>query len=182
MIKITEQIIQQIYVNNGLKYYDRIDIIQYMCEFAKINTPLRIGHFLSQLAHESGEFRYRIELRSDENAEEVYGHNTSIGNTLGNNKPGDGAKYKGRGFIQLTGKHNYQEYSDATRLDFVNNPEWLERDFWAFHSACWYWSSRDLNKLADRDKVRAITRRINGGYNGMESRLRYLNRAKRALR
>lgn len=139
-----------------------------------ITTPLRIAHFIAQLAHESGAFRYAEELA---NGSAYEGRNN-----LGNTQPGDGVRYKGRGLIQLTGRANYAAYSKAAGVDYLAKPQQLASDaFAAVDVACWFWETRDLNKLADADDVRGITRRINGGFNGIDDRIDYLRRGKAVL-
>ncbi|MEM6986169.1 MAG: glycoside hydrolase family 19 protein [Pseudomonadota bacterium] len=140
-----------------------------------IDTPLRIVHFLAQLAHESGSFRYAEELASGA----AYEGRSDLGNT----RRGDGKRFKGRGLIQLTGRANYQAYSDDSGIDYVAKPKLLATDAKAsVDVACWFWSTRGLNTLADADDVRAVTRRINGGYNGIDDRIAYLKRAKCLMR
>ena len=139
-----------------------------------ITSALRIAHFIAQLAHESGAFRYAEEL-ADGSAYEGR-------RDLGNSEPGDGPRYKGRGLIQLTGRANYAAYSKAAGVDYLAKPQRLASDpFVAVDVACWFWHSRDLNKLADVDDVRGITRRINGGFNGIDERIDYLLRGKAVL-
>ena len=135
---------------------------------------LRSAHFIAQLAHESGAFRYAEELADGS----AYEGRADLGNT----QPGDGVRYKGRGLIQLTGRANYAAYSRASGVDYLAKPQLLASDaFAAVDVACWFWKSRDLNKLADADDVRAITRRINGGFNGIDDRIDYLLRGKAVL-
>lgn len=143
--------------------------------FAKfeVNTPLRIAHFLAQTLHESGEFRYQEELAS--------GADYQGREDLGNLQAGDGVRFKGRGLIQVTGRFNYTQISKDLGFDYVANPERLAELPDCVNSAFWYWNSRSLNQLADRDKFELITRRINGGVNGWDDRLKYLNRAKEVL-
>lgn len=139
-----------------------------------ITSALRIAHFIAQLAHESGAFRYTEEL-ADGSAYEGR-------RDLGNSQPGDGPRYKGRGLIQLTGRANYAAYSQAVGVDYLAQPQRLASDpFAAVDVACWFWQTRDLNKLADQDDVRGITRRINGGFNGIDDRIDYLLRGKAVL-
>ena len=136
-----------------------------------INNPLRAVHFLAQLAHESGSFRYAEELASGE----AYENRIDLGNI----KKGDGKRFKGRGLIQLTGRANYTQYSEATGIDYVKNPKLVASDAKvSVDVACWFWKSRQLNVLADRDDVRAVTKRINGGFNGIDDRIAFLMRAK----
>lgn len=147
-------------------------INRYASEFG-ITTALRMAHYLAQIAHESGELRYTEELAS---GAEYEGRKD-----LGNTKKGDGVRYKGRGLIQLTGKANYKAYKEYCGFDVVAKPELLEQPLGAVRSSMWYWKTHDLNALADKDDVKAVTKRINGGYNGLAARQKYLDRAKNAL-
>jgi putative chitinase len=136
-------------------------------------TPRRQAAFLAQLAVESGELRYFRELASGE----AYEGRANLGNT----QPGDGVRYKGRGPIQLTGRANYRAAGRALGLPLEERPELVERPEVGFRVAAWFWGSRGLNPLADagtEEAFREITRRINGGYNGLETRLRYWRRAR----
>ena len=147
-------------------------INRYASEFG-ITTALRMAHYLAQIAHESGELRYTKELAS---GAEYEGRKD-----LGNTSKGDGVRYKGRGLIQLTGKANYKAYKEYCGFDVVAKPELLEQPLGAVRSSMWYWKTHDLNALADKDDVKAVTKRINGGYNGLAARQKYLDRAKKAL-
>ncbi|NOK21889.1 glycoside hydrolase family 19 protein [Corallococcus carmarthensis] len=138
-----------------------------------INTPRRQAAFLAQIAHESAEFRYFEELAS--------GHAYERRKDLGNTQPGDGARYKGRGPIQITGRSNYRAAGEALELDLENNPTRAADPDVGFRTAVWFWNSRNLNKHADKGEFDAITRRINGGYNGKASRDSYYQRALRLL-
>ena len=102
---------------------------------------------------------------------------------LGNTHAGDGVKFKGRGLLQLTGRANYQAYARSRFCngDLMSHPDWLAHLPGAVKSAMWYWWSRGLNALADQDNVFAITRKINGGTNGLEQRKIYLTIAKANL-
>lgn len=171
----------------------------------EITTPLRIAHFIAQLAHESGAFKYtsenlnysakalmavfgkyfptaelanNYERNPEKIANRVYANR--MGN--GNEESGDGWKYRGRGLIQLTGKDNYSQCSRDMNLDLINNPDQLANDAnIAVLAAGWYWSVRKLNLYADSDDIISITKRINGGLNGIDDRKAYLERAKSAL-
>jgi putative chitinase len=138
-----------------------------------IVTPLRQAHFLAQIAHESDYFRALEEYAS--------GADYEWRSDLGNVYPGDGVRFKGRGLIQITGRKNYQECGRALGIDLIANPVRLEDPDLACRSAGWYWSSRQLNALADRDEVETITEIINGGWNGLSDRKQLLSRAKQAL-
>lgn len=98
---------------------------------------------------------------------------------------GDGWKYRGRGPIQLTGKDNYKAFTDAIGkkygVDFVANPDLLAQPKWGFKAAAWYWTTRNLNALADQGNFDQITYRINGGYKGKEDRDKRFLAAKAAL-
>lgn len=167
-----------------------------------IDTPLRMAHFLSQIAHESGSFKYKSEnlnysakaLRavfgkyfdSDEMAEQYARKPEDIANVVyanrmgnGDTASGDGWRYRGRGLIQLTGRENYAHCAQAIDMDCENTPELLNEDAAAaVAAACWFWQSRKLNDLADQDDIKSITRKINGGYHGLQERESFCNRAK----
>lgn len=147
-------------------------IQQAMEEFA-ITSYLREAAFLAQLAHESGELRYMEELASGA----AYEGRKDLGNT----QPGDGKRFKGRGPIQLTGRANYKKYGDLLGLDLVNNPTIAATPQVGFRIAGQFWKLNGLNELADQQKFETITRRINGGLNGQEDRVKYYNRAKGVL-
>ena len=134
-----------------------------------INTPLRVAHFMAQIHHESGGFKYTKEIGNDAYFKKYEGRKD-----LGNVKEGDGLRFKGRGFIQVTGRANYTVLSKDTRIDFLNNPELLEQEANAMISALWFWNKKKLNELADKDDCKAITKKINGGYNGLADRERLL--------
>lgn len=123
-----------------------------------INTPLRLAHFFAQLAHESANFTRLREIGNDS-----YFAKYEFRDNLGNTQKGDGLKYKGRGLIQITGRYNYTALSKATGIDYVNHPEWLEREADAMTSALWFWNKSGLNKYADQDNVDAISDLINKG-------------------
>jgi len=139
-----------------------------------IDTPRQIAHFISQLAHESGSLLYAEELASGS----AYEGRTD----LGNNQPGDGVRFKGRGLIQLTGRNNYTQYSKFTGIDYIGDPIKLATDpFACVDVACWFWKDRNIGPLAEADDAKAVTKRINGGYNGLDDRLEHLARAKALL-
>lgn len=143
-----------------------------MNEF-EINTPDRQAMFLAQVAHESGELRYMLEL-ADGKAYEGR-------KDLGNDQPGDGVRYKGRGLIQITGKANYQKCGEALGLDLIGLPGLLQEPINACRSAAWFWGTRKLNESADVGDFIRVTKRINGGTNGLADRQKYWGRAKTAL-
>lgn len=138
-----------------------------------IDTPLRQAHFLAQIGHESGQLRYVKELAS--------GAAYEGRKDLGNSQVGDGIKFKGRGLIQLTGRHNYTALMMALDIDSIEHPELVELPDNAARSAAWFWWNNNLNVLADRDDLVNVTKRINGGTNGIDDRSMLLKRAKKVL-
>ncbi|NWB67679.1 glycoside hydrolase family 19 protein [Pseudomonas sp. I8001] len=146
----------------------------------QITTPNRIAAFLAQIGHESGELRYVRELGSDQYLSKY--DTGTLAARLGNTPEadGDGQKYRGRGLIQITGRRNYLACSQALFGDerLLHQPELLETPQWACESAAWFWQRNGLNELADQDQFTTITRRINGGLNGLENRMQLWARAK----
>lgn len=185
------------------EYY--IEALNIILPQYEIDTKLRLCHFLAQIIHESGHLKYNQEnlnysakaLRSvfgkyfkTDSEAEVYARkpekiaNKVYANRMGNGNEasGDGWKYKGAGLIQLTGKDNYKKCSDALNLNLLEKPELIYTNpEICVKTACWFWSSNNLNSLADIDDIKSITRRINGGYNGLEDRIKILNIAKKIL-
>jgi len=133
----------------------------------QINTRLRIAAFLAQIGHESGSLVYSKELGGPSYFAKYDGRKD-----LGNTEPGDGARFAGRGLIQVTGRANYLKASQALFGDdrLLRKPDLLEVPDWAAKSAVWYWTTRNLNALADQDRFTDITKAINGGTNGLEDR------------
>jgi putative chitinase len=141
---------------------------------ADINTPLRAAHFLSQVGHESADLLYTEELASGE----AYEGRAD----LGNNQPGDGRRFRGRGLLQLTGRANYAAFGAAVGRDLLTDPGSVSRDpALCVGVATWFWARHGLNALADADDCAGITRRINGGVNGLADRRARLEVAKAAL-
>jgi putative chitinase len=137
----------------------------------------RKSAFIAQIAHESGQFNYVTEIASGS----AYEGRKDLGNTI----VGDGVKFKGRGLIQITGRANYGLCSTAltgSSHTFIDNPELLATPLYACLSAGWYWNSRGLNTLADMGDFMGITKRINGGTNGLASRLEFWERAKKSIK
>jgi putative chitinase len=136
-------------------------------ESGKINTRLRQANFLAQIGHESGSLVYVKELGGPSYFAKYEGRKD-----LGNTQKGDGVKFPGRGLIQVTGRANYAKASQALFGDarLLDDPELLEEPEWAAKSAVWYWTTRNLNALADADRFTDITKSINGGTNGIDDR------------
>lgn len=138
-----------------------------------IVTALQKAHLLAQVAHESDGFRTATEYASGR----AYEGRADLGNL----QPGDGVRFKGRGLIQLTGRENYATFSHAMGQGdlFVRSPELVAQLPWAVAAAGWFWKRKGLNSLADRDDVVAVTKRVNGGTNGLEDRKLRLAQAKK---
>jgi putative chitinase len=156
-----------------------------------ISTPKRQAYFIGQCMHESGGFKQLKENLNysakglmatwpsrfpDMDTAEKYERNPEkIANKvysgrMGNTEDGDGAKYIGRGLIQLTGKENYANCGNAIGVDLVANPDLLSTPKYAALSAGWFWNRKGLNALADADDIDTITKRINGGLIGIADR------------
>lgn len=148
------------------------------CIEFQINTPQRITAFLAQLAHESGELRWMNEIWGPTEAQHRYEPPSKLAARLGNTQPGDGKRYRGRGPIQLTGRANYKIAGAALALPLEDNPDLVATPAVGIRVAGWFWHSKDLNTLADQNNYLGITRRINGGTNGLADRVKYWERAK----
>jgi putative chitinase len=139
-----------------------------------INTPLRLAHFLAQVGHESGGFRYIREIWGPTPAQLGYEGRKDLGNV----QLGDGSKFRGRGLVQYTGRANYAELSQHIFKDarLLDTPQLLEVPEYAVQSACHFWKSRGLNELADKGATKEVivkvTRKINGGTNGLDDRIK----------
>ncbi|MDO8033884.1 glycoside hydrolase family 19 protein [Janthinobacterium sp. SUN128] len=143
-----------------------------MVEFS-IDTPQRQASFLAQVGHESGQLRYVRELASGA----AYEGRADLGNVIA----GDGVRFKGRGLLQVTGRANYAACGVALNLDLLAAPQLLEQTTAACRSAGWFWQSRGLNRLADAGDQERVTRRINGGVNGLAERLALYAAARKVL-
>lgn len=142
-----------------------------------INKVLRVSHFVAQISHETGGGRWLSELGGPQYLKR-YDPGTAIGARLGNTKPGDGARYKGRGFIHLTGRYNYRATGERLGLELEDNPELAEEPDTALLIACHYWQQRKINRAADRDDIRWATQLVNGGVNGLHDRKGWLYKSK----
>ena len=150
-----------------------LPLFQNMLPQYQINTPLRIAHFLAQVGHESLSLIYTEELASGE----AYEGRKDLGNT----ETGDGKRFKGRGLIQLTGRANYATYSNEACLALMEDGKQSllsQLPTYALDVSLWFWKKNNLNSKADIDDIRAVTKRVNGGYNGLDDRQNYLCRAK----
>jgi putative chitinase len=172
--------------------------LQETFEKYQINTPKRQACFIGQCMHESGGFKFLKENLNysakalmntwpsrfpDMDTAEKYERqpekiaNKVYSGRMGNTEDGDGAKYIGRGLIQLTGKDNYKAFGEAIGEDLVSNPQLVEEPRYAALSAGWFWNKRGLNALADIMDITTLTVRINGGKIGIDDRIAKINKA-----
>jgi putative chitinase len=165
-----------------------------------INSPKRVAAFLAQCAHESGGFKFlkenlnykaeslvkvfpkyfktldeakKYEKQPEKIANKIYGGR--MGN--GPESSGDGFRYCGRGLIQLTGKDNYTLFAASIDTPIEDIPEYLQTFEGAVQSACYFWESTGLNKEADAGDIKTMTRKINGGYIGLDDRIKHYEHA-----
>ena len=163
------------------KFDDMLDLgaacANYLPRFGLMDTVPRLANWLGQAAHESGSFRYLKEIWGPTDAQRRYEGRHDLGNT----EPGDGKRFMGRGLFQVTGRNNYKEMAMRTGKPLLDQPELVEQPDAAVLTACIYWQSRGLSRLADEGKEDDITRRINGGTTGIIERRVLVARAKSVL-
>lgn len=169
-----------------------------------INTPLRLAHFMAQLEHESRlkpisenlnysadglsktfpKYFPTIEKANEYSRKPILIASRVYANRMGNGneQSTDGWKYRGRGFIQITGKENYLLLSKDTQINCLNNPDILLEEANAMISACWFWNKKKINELADNDDVQMVTLRINGGSNGLAERIKLTEKWKTIIK
>ncbi len=182
-MSLTEQQLQRIMPNARRQAGVFVSALNAAMVHRQINTSQRQAAFLAQVGHESGELNYVRELGGDQYLSKY--DTGSLAARLGNTPEadGDGQRYRGRGLIQITGHNNYLRCSLALFGDerLLRTPELLELPQWAAESAAWFWWVRGLNALADQGEFEAITRKINGGLNGLQERLQLWGRARAML-
>ena len=171
MININQ--LGEIFPHAGDKIFTYFGPLNDAMDEREVNNPNRQTMFLAEVAVESGELRYVEEIASGA----AYEGRAD----LGNSQPGDGVRFKGRGLIQITGRFNYEKCGAALGLDLIASPELLCTPENASRSAAWFWQTHGCNELADADNFRRVTLVINGGLNGYEDRLAYLELAQKAL-
>ena len=176
-MSITEQQLQSIMPNARRQAGVFVPVLNTAMQRYQIIGRKRVAAFIAQLGHESGQLRYVREIWGPTPAQAKYEGRADLGNT----QPGDGSKYRGRGLIQITGRANYAACGEEMGLDLITQPELLELPQYAAMSAAWFWKQNGLNDLADRDQFNTITRRINGGLNGLQDRLKIWSRARAVL-
>lgn len=145
-----------------------------------MDTGIRVAHFLAQAGCET--FQFSALTETPKNGGREYDLGTKVGKVLGNEYPGDGPRYIGRGLLHLTGRRNYRSMGSRIGTDLENNPVSVGSDQdLAVRTACEYWRNKGLNIFADRDDFDTVTYRINGGHNGRDERYKALQRAKNKL-
>ena len=205
-MELTQQQLQQLLPKNPYVPQWHHALSQLLPDY-EINTPQRIAAFIAQCSHESGGFtalkenlNYRWEtLRkifpkyfpTDDlakayaampNKQEAIANRcyaSRMGN--GDEQSGDGFRYCGRGLIQLTGKNNYQLFAESLEMNVEDVPAYLATFEGAAQSACWFWESNNLNRFADVGDIKGLTRAINGGYIGLEDRIKHYEHALHVL-
>jgi putative chitinase len=183
---------------------DWLPWIQKTCDRYSINNTIRQASFLGQCMHESNNFKTLQEnlhysanglkavwcsrFPTDEIANKYANHPDMIANKVyanrmgnGDEESGDGWKYRGRGIIQCTGKDLYKTLSDVLNIDLMSFPDFLMEMPYASMSAGWFWNKKGLNALADAKDYKEMTRRINGGFNGLDDRIAKINKAMEVL-
>ncbi|WP_024696136.1 glycoside hydrolase family 19 protein [Pseudomonas syringae] len=198
---ITAQQLLQILPSAGTKVGVFVPALNTAMGKYQIVTPFRIAAFIAQVGHESAQLtamvenlnysatalqktwpnRFTPELAAQYARQPERIANVVYGSRLGNSEKGDGWKYRGRGLIQLTGKTNYRQCGEALGVDLLARPELLETPEYAALAAAWFWSVNGLNTLADTGDIIAITKRINGGTNGLADRQELYERALKVL-
>jgi putative chitinase len=202
-MQITREQLQQIIPKNP--YIDQwCSALNQLLPDYSIDTPQRVAAFLAQCAHESGGFvflkenlNYRAaslrkvfpkyfptdvlaeQYASQPNKAEAIA-NRVYANRMGNGpeESGDGFRYCGRGLIQLTGRNNYESFADSIESTPEEVSQYLETFEGAVQSACWFWETNNLNQFADTDDIKTMTKRINGGFIGLEDRIKHYEHAK----
>ena len=174
---ITTQQLLQILPNAGQVAGVFVPVLNTAMNRYQIIGSKRVAAFIAQIGHESGQLKYVKEIWGPTAAQARYEGRADLGNT----QPGDGSKYRGRGLIQITGRANYKASGEALGLNLINHPELLEKPQHACMSAAWFWASKGLSTLADEGKFEIITRRINGGLNGLADRQMLYARALKVL-
>ena len=148
---------------------------------ASVNTKRRLAHFLGQVGHESGGLTTFSEWYKGKNPQAYFNNKYGSRKDLGNTVKTDGYKYRGRGPIQVTGKANYKLCGKALGVDLVSQPDLLLNTKYGFRAAGWFWAMRKINTYADADNLTMVTKRVNGGTNGISDRKQRTALAKKVL-
>jgi putative chitinase len=202
-MELTKDQLKQLLPKNPYIDYWHKALSQLLPDY-EINTPQRIAAFMAQCAHESGGFIFltenlnykaeslmkvfpkyfpemslakAYEKKPEKIANRVYANR--MGN--GDEASGDGFKYRGRGLIQLTGKTNYSWFAASLEISPEEAAEYTQTFEGAAQSACWFWETNKLNKEADAGDIKTMTRKINGGFIGLDDRIKHYKHALHVL-
>lgn len=191
-MRLTKQQLDLLLGRDSKDWYYLLD--EYFNKY-DINTDYRVSGFMSQTIHESNHYKYLSEnlnysakrlnqvfpkyfARAGRNAADYHRQpekiaNIVYANRMGNGSPesGDGWRYRGGGLIQLTGKNNYHNFSNSIGIDVQEAAEYVRSPRGAVHSACWFWSENNLNRYCDNKDVVTLSKRVNGGTNGLRDRV-----------
>jgi putative chitinase len=202
-MELTKDQLQQLLPKNPYINHWHKALSQLLPDY-NINTPQRIAAFIAQCAHESGNFVFLTEnlnykavslmkvfpkyFKDMATAKAYEKQPAKIANKIyadrmgnGNEASGEGYKYRGRGLIQLTGKTNYTWFAASLEISADEAAEYTQTFEGAAQSACWFWETNNLNKEADAGDIKLMTRKINGGYIGLEDRIKHYQHALHVL-
>jgi putative chitinase len=202
-MELTKQQLRELLPKNPYIDYWHNALSQLLPDY-EINTPQRIAAFIAQCAHESGNFVFLTENLNykAESLMKIFGKyfkdmptakayekkpekiaNRIYANRMGNGDEasGDGWRYRGRGLIQLTGKTNYTWFAASLEISAEEAAEYTQTFEGAAQSACWFWETNKLNKEADAGDIKTMTRKINGGFIGLDDRIKHYNHALHVL-
>ncbi len=201
--EFTKEQLQEIIGKNAYAEYWHNALCTILPDYS-IDTEKRVAAFIAQCAHESAGFKFlqenlnyraeslmktwprhfpTIEIARQYERKPQMIANKAYANRMGNGDEasGDGWRYLGRGLIQLTGKTNYEWFAASIETPLEEIPEYLQTFEGAVQSACWFWETNNLNKEADAGDIRTMTRKINGGFIGLEDRIKHYNHALHVL-
>ena len=202
-MELTKDQLRQLLPKNPYIDYWHNALSQLLPDY-EINTPQRIAAFIAQCAHESGNFVFLTENLNykAESLMKIFGKyfkdiatakayekkpekiaNRIYANRMGNGDEasGDGWRYRGRGLIQLTGKTNYTWFAASLEISAEEAAEYTQTFEGAAQSACWFWETNKLNNEADKGDIKTMTRKINGGFIGLDDRIKHYNHALHVL-
>ncbi len=192
-------------LNGNSETDEWFEAMEEILPFYEINTVDRVAGFIAQCAHESNNFRVLQEnlnysskaldsifgkyfVRAGRNAKEYHRQPEKIANVVyanrmdnGNTASGDGWRFRGRGVIQLTGRHNYTKFGKSLSISAEEAIRYVKTKKGALESACWFWDTNNINRYADRQDIVGMTKRINGGTNGLADRKKHYNHALEVL-
>lgn len=202
--EFTEDMVQEL-LHGNKAYLEWFEAMEEILPYYEINTVNRVAGFIAQCAHESNNFKVTEEnlnysakglnavfpkyfVRAGRDANEYHRQPEKIANVVyanrmenGDTASGDGWRFRGRGIIQLTGRYNYTKFGETLGYTAEQAIKYLKTKKGALESACWYWDSNGLNKWADAQDIKTLTKRINGGYIGLEDRIHHYEHALEVL-